>query len=326
MTPSNKRTQIANSVVNAKYSYTPLELDLMMFVLKSLSSTSGNNIEFHLSSLEKRYNTDSNSIYTDTKRAVSSLRSKNFEIFDKPNNSWLVTGFISDGFIKNGVVQLTISDKMKTILLDVKKEFTIIDFVTFMRLEGKHSKRLYLLLSQFKKTGYRIMNISELKEKFGLKEKYPNFSDLFKRVIDPAIKEINEVTNLNVTLEHIFSPNGRKVEAIKALINPKGHLHTVNYDSGSIDERAATRSLLKKYGLSDWQVSNIVSSKNDQEINQVIYRMKTSKKPVANTGAYLAASFKAAGVYLESAIPQQYDIEDMIAELEWEKSIKTNKQ
>jgi plasmid replication initiation protein len=51
--------------------------------------------------------------------------------------------------------------------------------------------RLYELLMQWKSTGVREVEIDWLKKQFDIEDLYPDMCDLKKRVIEPAIKDIN---------------------------------------------------------------------------------------------------------------------------------------
>lgn len=69
-----------------------------------------------------------------------------------------------------------------------------------IHLQNNHQYRLYELLIA-EESGERTIDIEWLKEKFCLdkKKSYGLYSNLKNRVIDPAIKQINETTPLNVS-------------------------------------------------------------------------------------------------------------------------------
>lgn len=78
------------------------------------------------------------------------------------------------------------------------QKFTSYELKQISQLNTAYSIRFYEILIQFTKTGERYITLRKLRELFELKEKYPRFFDLKKRIIQPAIKEINETTNLLV--------------------------------------------------------------------------------------------------------------------------------
>jgi plasmid replication initiation protein len=69
--------------------------------------------------------------------------------------------------------------------------------------------RLYELLMQWKTTGKREIEIDWLKKQFEIEDKYAAIKDLKKRIIDPAVKDINEHSNFNVVWEQ--RKTGRRV-------------------------------------------------------------------------------------------------------------------
>ena len=66
---------------------------------------------------------------------------------------------------------------------------------------------------QFNATKERKINLIDFKSLFNLKDKYLLFRDLNKRVIKPAVKEINQSSNLTVHYNPI--KQGRTVIALQ---------------------------------------------------------------------------------------------------------------
>lgn len=79
-----------------------------------------------------------------------------------------------------------------------------------VNLQNNHQYRLYdLLVSE--KSGIRTIEVEWLKERFLLNQKksYNLYANLKNRVIDPAIKQINETTPLDISYKE--NKKGRKV-------------------------------------------------------------------------------------------------------------------
>ena len=72
---------------------------------------------------------------------------------------------------------------------------------------------------QFKSTGVRWITITTLKERLELQEQYSRFFDFKKRIIDPAINEINNSTNILVSWALV--KKGRTISGITFNINTK---------------------------------------------------------------------------------------------------------
>ena len=64
------------------------------------------------------------------------------------------------------------------------------------RFESVYSIRLYELLVQWSSAGEREIEVEWLKKQFQVEDKYDRLGNLKKRVIDPAVAEINEHSNI----------------------------------------------------------------------------------------------------------------------------------
>jgi plasmid replication initiation protein len=78
---------------------------------------------------------------------------------------------------------------------------------------------LYELLAQWQSVGKREVELDWLKQQFEIEDLYPDMCDLKKRVIDPAIKDINTHSNFEVTWEQ--RKTGRKVTHLTFTFNEK---------------------------------------------------------------------------------------------------------
>lgn len=93
-----------------------------------------------------------------------------------------------------------------------------------MRLTSKHAKRIYQLVSQWKDQNQtRTYTISELKIMLGLKnvqgvtcEQYKKASMFKKFVLDVAVCQINQLTELTISYE--LQKRGRSFETIRFTI------------------------------------------------------------------------------------------------------------
>jgi plasmid replication initiation protein len=76
-------------------------------------------------------------------------------------------------------------------------------------MDSAHAIRLYELLCQWRDAGEREVTIEWLREAFQLDGKYPAIKDFKKRVIEPAVEQINELTPLWVKWDQ--RKTGRRV-------------------------------------------------------------------------------------------------------------------
>jgi plasmid replication initiation protein len=112
-----------------------------------------------------------------------------------------------------GRVVFTWSDDVLIYISQLKRRFTSYRLNDVVRLGSSYAIRLYELLMQFNVTRDRKITLADFKSLFNLEDKYPLFRDLNKRVIKPAVKEINESSNLVVYYTTI--KKGRNVVALQ---------------------------------------------------------------------------------------------------------------
>lgn len=77
--------------------------------------------------------------------------------------------------------------------------FTKIYLKNMARLTSTYSIRFYEILQRFSDTGHRIIFLDDLRLLLKIENKYTCFRDLNKYIVKPAIKELNEKTNLSVS-------------------------------------------------------------------------------------------------------------------------------
>ncbi len=112
-----------------------------------------------------------------------------------------------------GKVELSFSSKVKPYLGQLKSHFTSYRLDEIKRFKSGHAIRLYELLQQFKKTGIREISVQKFKQSYDIEAQYPKFAELRRRVIDPAVKEINQKSNIEVTWDPM--KRGRTIHAIR---------------------------------------------------------------------------------------------------------------
>jgi len=130
---------------------------------------------------------------------------------DKPNINKLQTHWISSicYMESEGKIALTFAPDLIPYLSQLKGSFTRYDLKNIGNMTSTYGIRLYELLMQWKGTGKREIEIEWLKKQFELDASYDRMFDLKKRVIDPAVKDINNHSNYTVSWTQ--RKTGRKV-------------------------------------------------------------------------------------------------------------------
>ncbi|WP_272670958.1 replication initiation protein [Providencia sp. PROV147] len=115
-------------------------------------------------------------------------------------------------FDGEGKLEISFSDYIMPYLTQLTQQFTAIAVKNVSALKRTYSIRIYELLMQFKKTGDRLITIDDFRSMLGLEDKYSEFRALNQLVLKPAVKELNEKSDLIVSVDTV--KNGRTVVAL----------------------------------------------------------------------------------------------------------------
>jgi plasmid replication initiation protein len=234
--------------------------------------------------------------------AVKGLQTKPITINDEQNGNVIICNLISGARIttRTGKVQLAVSEFIMPYIVELKKHFSVLELQSIMKMRGTYSKRVYMMMCQFRSTGYFVITVADFRRRLNLTDKYPVFSDLEKRVISPAIDEINQCSE--------FVTRIRKDRTGTKAITTLEFDIALNATSEEVRGNDRQIDFMKRCGLADWQIYNICSTLTPEQIHPVLYQFNIIKNKIQNKGAYLAASFTNAGVVMDRKLPQQLSI------------------
>jgi plasmid replication initiation protein len=136
---------------------------------------------------------------------------------------------------KSGEIRIKMHDLMKPFVLQLKKKFTQYELVFTLAMKSRYSIRLYEILKSYSNL-YRIdFDLNVLKKMLSA-EHYERFPDFKRKVLETALKEINELSDVTVTYE--IGKEGRRFAAINFYINVKADIE------GRMSAYASVYSLL----------------------------------------------------------------------------------
>jgi len=116
-------------------------------------------------------------------------------------------------FKKEGRFRIAMTDEVMPYLTQLKGQFTQYQLKHIAYFNSAHSIRIYELITQYRSVGSREITVEKLKEWLQVEESYSRWNNFKARVLDPAISEINEKSDLFVEYEPI--KKGRKVTGIE---------------------------------------------------------------------------------------------------------------
>lgn len=170
--------------------------------------------------------TDSKTTYRDLQEATLRLKRREVRIEKETNskrkrNKVLICGWVqSIVYMEDeGRVCLRFNKDMLPYLTELSAQFTRYRFKAVAKMDSAYAVRLYELLAQWLGIGKREVAVDWLRDTFQLGDKYPAIKDFKKRVIDVAVKQINEHSDL--TTSYAQRKTGRNVTHLTFTFAPK---------------------------------------------------------------------------------------------------------
>ena len=213
-----------NIIVKAKYELNTIENRMFQVILFNFQKHNDNTLKSIISKkdlakvvIRSDYKTEK-SIST----ILLKLRKSDVFYYNKNTNSYGNYGFIN-GFEYNTNTEtytIEIKKEVYELLTSYIKGYTPINMDIFLKFKSFYAQRLYELLRLWSNTKHTInYSIEELKELLMLDKKHSAYCDFKKRVMTPAIKELNEKALMQVEIkEHKIN---RKVASIDFIVTDK---------------------------------------------------------------------------------------------------------
>lgn len=133
----------------------------------------------------------------------------------------LVCGWVqSISYIENeGRVELRFNKDMLPYLSELTEQFTKYRLKNVAKMTSSYAIRLYELLAQWREQKNREVEVDWLRNALQLGDKYPAIKDLKKWVIDPAVAQINE--HSDIRLKYDQRKSGRVITHLQFTFIPK---------------------------------------------------------------------------------------------------------
>lgn len=158
------------------------------------------------------------------KKAVSQLASVVFWI-ESDNKSYLCSWLSNENCSvdwDNKIINLKLSNTLAPYLLDLRENFTAYQLGFTVGFKGKYTYRLYEYLRSYMGLGHYLFPIEKFKKSI-TEGRYTKIADLERRVLNKAVQEINEFSDIIVSYQKIYkNPNKRsKTTHLEFIIDEK---------------------------------------------------------------------------------------------------------
>jgi plasmid replication initiation protein len=166
--------------------------------------------------------TDSGKNYKNVKDTIKTLADRSIWM-TMENGKETLLRIIEKAYIdpESGVIEIRIDNDMKPYLLHLKERFTQYELLYTLAMRSQYSVHLYELFKSYAFQHNKKFDIEALKKKL-MAEKYKNFPDFQRNVLNIAVREINDVSDIFV--EYQIIREGHKYTQIEFSIKLKEDL------------------------------------------------------------------------------------------------------
>lgn len=214
-----------NALINASYNLEVTEQRLILLSIIRARETgqgisSDSKLEIHASDYASRFDVTKEAAYNALKNAVNNLfeRKFSFKEIHKDTNKEIVVksrwvsriAYIDD----LATLEVTFAPDVVPLITRLEKHFTSYQLKQVAQLTSKYAIRLYEFLIAWRNVGKTpVISLSDFREKLGLEiNEYQKMVNFKSRVLEPAIKQINELTDIHVKYEQYKT--GRSISGL----------------------------------------------------------------------------------------------------------------
>lgn len=158
--------------------------------------------------------------YRKFRKTAESIRGKCFRHHPRKGVTREINVFSSAEYDDNTkTVTLTFNNEVKPKLQGMVEQYTQTNLIDISTIGKPHTNDLYWFLQQFKTTGYRVATLFDVRYALRCEEKYKTTKSFIQHVLNPAMNEINNKSDMLVKMEPLRS--GREITHFKFYFNTK---------------------------------------------------------------------------------------------------------
>jgi plasmid replication initiation protein len=239
-----------NALINASYSLNLVEQRLILLAIvvlrenvhnMALDCLLGKPIKITADNYINTYGVSQSTAYETLKDACKTLFSRQFsyqEPREKGRIAHKTTRWVSDiAYIDNSAtVEFTFAPAVLPLVTELEKHLTKYEIKQISSLSSGYAIRLYEMLIAWRSTGKTPkIKLEDFRKKIGIEENsYPKMEVFKRRVLEPAIEQINKYTDIKVTYEQ--HKEGRSIVAFSFKFKVKEVKKPIEHDEGKIDK------------------------------------------------------------------------------------------
>lgn len=298
--------KVKNELVNGKYSLSLLEMKMVMALAAHINKHADDfeTCSIRVRELGEYMGLSEDKCYQSIKATAKKLLSRSlfFEWYKTTNSrkkSWLGSSWFDYIFYddEESTVEFRFATMIKPMLLQIREAYAQLECKPLMAFKCMYSNRFLLYVVEWEKIQPHTIKIEDLRELLQLGKKYKQFGEFRTYVIEPAVREINALTEYEVTAEPV--KRGRRYDSYnfyikrktaKAKIKPKKKaVDTDAVPAEWTEDQNALYNDIIGLGLLKKDAKKFINEKALEEIRiSVEYAKKQDAAgKVKNFGAYL---------------------------------------
>ena len=203
-----------NALINASYNLELTEQRLIMLAIINARElgqgiTADSKLEIHASDYAKLFNVSTNASYKALKDAVNNLFNRQFSYTAEYKRTgkigivrsrWVSRIFYVDDL---ALLEITFAPDVVPLITRLEEQFTKYEAKQVAHLTSKYATRLYEILISWREVGKTpIFELQQLRKNLGVEDdEYQRMHHFKSRVLETAITQINEHTDIKATYE-----------------------------------------------------------------------------------------------------------------------------
>lgn len=330
---TNEILSRSNKLILSRYSATLVENKIMALSFKRVKLNKNGNpaVVFTTNELRKLTGVKGNGFYDQLKIAAAGLMNKMVYMEDEQAQSFSFINLIQKAEYREGSFTVVFTNESKALLYDLKSNFTSMSIDTLFSFKTNHAYRLYEILKvhEYKigdnnkpveivyplsdlKLQLNCINTEGKKVKIELMKPHPNYDKIVndldtekkfeswyefkRRVLEKAIKEINQTTELNISYVPIRTGRGGKTTAVRFYLQRKvvEKINTIESDETTRSEMVGkVKEIIKDVDLSRKDcISLLKASDNNLDKIKTAYELAKKQEDIVNFVAWMISAIK----------------------------------
>lgn len=211
----------ANSLIEASYRLSIDEVRILALTIGTMDPKSNQKVfDFTVADFVREFPEISmDNAYKQIQAAIKRIYDRSVRTEDKNRVTEFRWVSSRTYFKKEGRFRIAMTDEVMPYLTQLKGQFAQYQLKNIAYFSSVHSIRIYELITQYRSVGSREITIEELKKWLQVEENYSRWNNFKQWVLEPAITEINEKSDLLVEVKQI--KRGRTIHALHFIIKPK---------------------------------------------------------------------------------------------------------